>query len=134
MIFDIEHNLKTMMPLASLYEPIGLTDFRSVSLYDSRVGFIESKGLNVSRVSFSAPFQGYISFLDIKNAKPSLEDRLNKIESTISSAIQQQKSFTTISQWKEMNNFEEKELQVLRSAINVLSNQLSSLEEEVKNL
>lgn len=134
LVFDIEHNLKTLVPSVQLYEPVGLSDFRLVSLYDSRIGFIESKGLNVTRVSFSAPFQGYISFIDIKNSKPDLENRILKIETSLNSAIQQQKSFTTLSQWKEMNNLEEQELTNVKLALDVLSTQVASLKEEVDNL
>jgi hypothetical protein len=134
LIFDIEHNLKTSSPSVSLYEPVGLADLRLISLYDSRIGFIESKGLNVTRVSFSAPFQGYINLVDIKNSKPDLENRISKIETSLNSAIQQQKSFTTISQWKEMNNLEEQELQDVKQALDDLQTQVISLKEEVANL
>jgi hypothetical protein len=134
LVFDIEHNLKTNQPLVFLYEPSGLTDLRSVSLYDSRVGFIESRGLNVSRVSFNAPFQGYISFVDIKNTKPDLESRIQRIETSLSNAIQQQKSFVTLSQWKEMNNLEDSQLGDLKTQIESLENQLNALRQEVDNL
>ena len=134
LVFDIEHNLKTVQPLVFLYEPSGLTDLRSVSLYDSRVGFIESKGLNVSRVSFNAPFQGYISFVDLKNSKPDLENRISRIEVSLSNAIQQQKSFVTLSQWKEMNNLEDSEITSLKEELASFENQLKALREEVDNL
>lgn len=133
-IFDIEHNLKSIMPLVFLYEPVGLTDLRSVSLYDSRVGFVESQGLNISRVSFNAPFQGYISFVDIKNTKPDLESRISRLETSLSSAIQQQKSFVTLSQWKELNNLEESDSQAVKEEITSLQTQFSALKEEVGNL
>jgi len=134
LVFDIEHNLKSMMPLVFLFEPVGLSDLRSVSLYDSRVGFIESKGLNVSRVSFNAPFQGYISFLDIKNTKPGLDERISRIETSLSNAIQQQKSFVTLSQWREMNNLQDSNLESVKDELNSFQNQLSALKEEVNNL
>lgn len=134
LVFDIEHNLKTMMPLVFLYEPVGLTDLRSISLYDSRIGFIESKGLNVSRLSFNSSFQGYVSLVDVKNTKPGIEDRMTKLESMLSIAIQQQKSFTTLSQWKEMNNFAEQELETVKTGIQVLQKQLDSLKEDIENL
>jgi hypothetical protein len=133
-IFDIEHNLKSITPLVFLYEPVGLTDFRSVSLYDSRIGFIESKGLNVSRVSFNAPFQGYISFVDIKNSKPDLETKISKLESSLSNTIQQQKSFVTLSQWKEMNNLEEADNQAIKDSLDFLQRQFLLLKEEVDTL
>lgn len=134
MVFDLEHNLKTLVPSVQLYEPVGLSDLRLVSLYDSRIAFIESKGLNVTRLSFSQPFQGFVSFIDIKNSKPDLENRISKIESSLNSAIQQQKSFTTLSQWKEMNNLEEQELTNVKLALDVLSTQVESLKEEINQL
>ncbi len=134
LVFDIEHNLKTIQPLVFLYEPSGLTDLRSVSLYDSRVGFIESRGLNISRVCFNAPFQGYISFVDLKNTRPDLESRISRIETSLSNAIQQQKSFVTLSQWKEMNNLEDSEITSLKEELASLESQLNALKEEVDNL
>jgi hypothetical protein len=134
LIFDVEHNLKSMMPLVFLYEPVGLTDLRSVSLYDSRIGFIESRGQNISRVSFSASFQGYISFVEIKNAKPDIENRLNKLETSLSNAIQQQKSLVTLSQWKEMNNLEDQDITAVKATTVSLQDQITSLKEDIENL
>lgn len=134
LIFDIEHNLKTLSPLAFLYEPVGLSDLRSVSLYDSRIGFVESKGLNVTRISFNNPFEGYISLVGISNDKPDLETRVSRLETSLSNAIQQQKSFTTLSQWKEMNNLLEEGNQSIKDALTLLVNQVESLKEEVSNL
>lgn len=134
LIFDIEHNLKTLSPLVFLYEPVGLSDLRSVSLYDSRIGFVESKGLNVTRISFNNPFEGYISLVNITNDKPDLETRINRIETNLSNAIQQQKSFTTLSQWKEMNTLLEEADQSIKDSLSLLVNQLESLKEDVDNL
>lgn len=134
MVFDLEHNLKTLVPLVQLYEPVGLSDLRLISLYDSRIGFIESKGQNVTRISFNQSFQGFVSFIDIKNSKPDLENRILKIETSLNSAIQQQKSFTTLSQWKEMNNLEEENLASVKLAVDVLATQVESLQEDVNNL
>ena len=134
LIFDIEHNLKTLSPLIFLYEPIGLSDLRSLSLYDSRIGFVESKGLNVTRISFNNPFVGHISLVNITNDKPDLETRINRIEANLTNAIQQQKSFTTLSQWKEMNTLLEEADQSVRDALSLLVNQVESLKEEVDNL
>lgn len=134
LIFDIEHNLKTLSPLVFLFEPSGLSDLRSVSLYDSRIAFIESKGSNVSRVSFNASFQGYITFVDIRTSRPSLDNRVSRIENSLSNAIQQQKSFVTLSQWKEMNNLEDANLQFLKEKLESVQDQLDSIREEVDNL
>lgn len=134
LIFDVEHNLKTLTPLVFVYEPVGLTDLRSVSLYDSRIISIESKGLNISRVSFNSQFQGYVSFVDIKNTKPDLESRISRIETSLSNTIQQQKSFVTLSQWKEMNTLEESNLQDVKDEVVTLQNELTSLKEVVDNL
>ena len=134
MIFDIEHNLKTLEPLVSLYEPVGLTDYRSVSLYDSRVAAVESRGQNISRVSFNATFQGKISFVNITNDKPDLDTRVSKLEASLSNAIQQQKSLVTISQWKEMNNLEEGQLADLKELIDSIQGQITLLKQDVENL
>ena len=134
MIFDIEHNLKTLEPLVSLYEPVGLTDYRSISLYDSRIAAIESKGQNISRLSFNAPFQGKVSFVNITNDKPDLESRVSKLESSLSNAIQQQKSLVTISQWKEMNSLEESFLQDLKDLVGSIQAQIDSLKQDIENL
>jgi hypothetical protein len=75
-----------------------------------------------------------VSFIDIKNSKPDLENRILKIETSLNSAIQQQKSFTTLSQWKEMNNLEEENLANVKLALDVLSAQVESLQEDVNNL
>lgn len=134
LIFDIEHNLKTIQPLVSLFEPVGLTDLKSVSLYDSRIAFIESRGQNISRVSFNSEFQGYISFVDIKNSKPDIENRLSKLESSLSNTIQQQKSFVTLSQWKEMNNLEDLDMEQAKASLESLQDQIISLKEDIENL
>lgn len=133
-IFDIEHNLKTLEPLVSLYEPVGLTDYRSVSLYDSRISSIESKGQNISRISFNAPFQGKISFINITNDKPDLDSRVLKLETTLSNAIQQQKSLVTISQWKEMNGLEQSQIKDLVDLLNSIQAQIDLLKEDIENL
>lgn len=133
-IFDIEHNLKTLEPLVSLYEPVGLTDYRSVSLYDSRVSSIESKGQNISRISFNAPFQGKISFVNITNDKPDLDTRVLKLETSLSNAIQQQKSLVTISQWKELNSLKEKEVSDLSDLLNSIQAQIDLLKKDIEDL
>lgn len=134
LIFDIEHNLKTLSPLTFLYEPVGITDLRSVSLYDSRLGFIESKGINISRISFNLPFEGYVSFVSMTNDRPDLESRITRIETNLNNAIQQQKSFTTLSQWKEMTLLLEQEDKSLKDSLTLLNNQVIALKEEVDNL
>jgi hypothetical protein len=134
LIFDIEHNLKAIMPLVFLYEPVGLTDLRSVSLYDSRISSIESRGSNVSRLSFGAAFQGYVSFVDVKNDKPDIESRIAKLESGLSNAIQQQKSFTTLSQWKEMNNLVDQDAQSVKDSLVIIQNDIETLKEDISNL
>lgn len=133
-IFDIEHNLKTSEPLVSIYEPVGLTDYRSVSLYDSRIAAIESRGQNITRVSFNAAFQGKISFVNITNDKPDLDTRVSKLEIALSNAIQQQKSLVTISQWKEMNSLQESQLSDLNELINSIQAQIDLLKEDIENL
>jgi hypothetical protein len=133
-IFDIEHNLKTMEPIVSLFEPIGLTDYRSVSLYDSRISSIESKGQNISRVSFNASFQGKISFVNITNDRLDMESRIAKLETTLSSAIQQQKSLVTIPQWREMNNLEESQIKSLSNSIDSIQSQIILLKKEIEDL
>ena len=133
-IFDLEHNLSTNTPLVFLYEPVGLSDLKAVSLYDSRIGSLESKGLNVIRVSFNAPFQGYISLVDIKNQKPDMDARVSKLETSLSNTIQQQKNFVTLSQWKEMNNLNDSRVQEIIDAIASLENQISSLKQDIENL
>lgn len=133
-IFDIEHNLKTLEPIVLLHEPVGLTDYRAISLYDSRIAAIESKGQNITRVSFNAPFQGKIAFISITNDKPSLENRISKLETSLSNAVQQQKSFVTLSQWKEINNLKDSDSSIIKDLINSLQRQLDLLKEEVKDL
>lgn len=133
-IFDIEHNLKTLEPLVSLYEPVGLTDYRSVSLYDSRISSIESKGQNISRVSFNAPFQGKISFVSITNNKPDLDSRISKLETSLSNAIQQQKSLVTISQWKQMSSLEQSQIKDLLDLINSIQAQIDLIKRDIEDL
>lgn len=134
LIFDLEHNLKTILPLVFLYEPVGLTDLRSVSLYDSRIASLESKGQNITRISFNAPFEGYISLVDIKNQKPELSGRIDKLETSLSNAIQQQKNLVTLSQWKEMNNLLDQQNQELKDAVASLQKQIDSIKEDIENL
>lgn len=133
-IFDLEHNLSTNTPLVFLYEPVGLSDLKAVSLYDSRIGSLESKGLNVIRVSFNAPFQGYISLVDIKNEKPDMDARASKLEISLSNTIQQQKNFVTLSQWKEMNNLLDNNSENLKDAIVALQSQIDSLKNDIEFL
>jgi hypothetical protein len=133
-IFDIEHNLKTSEPLVSIFEPVGLTDYRSVSLYDSRIAAIESRGQNISRISFNAAFQGKISFINITNDKPDLDSRVAKLETALSNAIQQQKSLVTSSQWKEMNSLTESQLSSVNELINSIQAQIDLLKEDIENL
>ncbi len=133
-IFDIEHNLKTSEPLVSIFEPVGLTDYRSVSLYDSRIAAIESRGQNISRISFNAAFQGKISFINITNDKPDLDSRVAKLETALSNAIQQQKSLVTSSQWKEMNSLAESQLSSVNELINSIQAQIDLLKEDIENL
>lgn len=134
MIFDLEHNLSTSQPLVFFYEPVGLSDLRSVSLYDSRIGSVESRGQNISRISFNGQFQGYISLVDIKNQKPDMDSRVSKLETSLSSAIQQQKNFVTLSQWKEMNNLSDSKTQELIDSISALQSQIDSLRVDIENL
>lgn len=134
MIFDIEHNLRTLEALVSLYEPVGLTDYRSVSLYDSRIAAVESRGQNISRVSFNADFQGKISFVNITNDKPDLDSRVSKLEASLSNAIQQQKSLVTLSQWKEMNSLEESQLEGFKGQLASFQTQIDSLKQDIENL
>lgn len=133
-IFDLEHNLQTAQPLVFFFEPVGLSDLRSVSLYDSRIASVESKGQNITRISFNSPYQGYLSLVDIKNLKPDMDSRVSKVETSLTNAIQQQKNFVTLSQWKEVNNLLDQENQELKDAIAALQTQIDSLRMEIENL
>lgn len=105
LVILVEHNLKTLMPSIILYEPINISDFKVVPLYDSRIMSIESRGENVLEISFNSGFEGYIHIVDVKNNRDSIEDRLTRVENLLDFTIQQQKQLTSLSQWKQMNSY-----------------------------
>lgn len=127
MIILVEHNLKTLMPDIVLYEPININDFKVVPLYDSRIASIESRGENVVEISFNSAFEGYINFIDVKNTRDSIEDRLARVEDLLDYTIQQQKQLTSLSQWKQMNAYFE-------SKIDEQSAQIAELEKEIEKI
>lgn len=130
----IEHNLKSMMPSIFIYEPVGLTDRKSVSLYDSRISSIESKGQNITQISFALPFEGYINLVEVKNNSQDIESRLTRLEDLLSSTLQQQKNLVSNSQWREMNTLLLQQIATLDSTLTTVSKNLNNLKLDVDSL
>jgi hypothetical protein len=126
-IILVEHNLNTLMPLVALYQPANLSDLKAVSLYDSRISSVESRGPNVTMITFSSAFEGYVQLVDIQNVRTSIIDRIAHLEEVTSLLIQQQKMLTNASQWRQMNTHFE-------SLIVNINNKLVSVDAEISKL
>ena len=133
-IILVEHNLKSSMPSIFLYEPVGLSDKKIVSLYDSRIESIETKGVNVIQITFSLPFEGYVNLIDLKNNTPAFETRLARLEDLTSLILQQQKNLVSNSQWREMNTLNLQEISEIDSALKNLKKDLENLKSDVESI
>lgn len=134
LIILVEHNLKTLMPDIILYEPINISDFKVVPLYDSRIASIESRGENVIEISFNSGFEGYIHFVGVNNNRDSIEDRLSRVENLLDFTIQQQKQLTSLSQWKQMNSYFESKLAEQSVQILELEKEIEKLKSDIEAL
>ena len=134
LIIMIEHNLATLFPQVSLFEPIDLTDMKSVPLYDSRITSIESKGNNVTQITFNTAFEGYINLIQIKNSRNTIEDRISNLESLMDQTIDQQKKLVALSQWKQMNNYFEQKVVDTEVSIKEIEKEIDSIKTDLDNL
>lgn len=130
----IEHNLNTQTPAVTLYEPVNLSDLKVVSLYDSRIGSIESRGPNVTALTFSSSFEGYVQLIDIQNTRNLITDRIARLEDLSEILVQQQKQLTTSSQWRQMNNYLESQQVALNNKITELDAEIKKLKRELDSL
>lgn len=122
------------MPSIILYEPINISDFKVVPLYDSRIASIESRGENVIEISFNSGFEGYIQLVDVKNNRDSIEDRLTRVENLLDFTIQQQKQLTSLSQWKQMNSYFESKIADQAVLITELESEIEKLKSDIEAL
>jgi hypothetical protein len=130
----IEHNLNTQTPAVSLYEPVNLSDLKLVSLYDSRIGSIESRGPNVTALTFSSSFEGYVQLIDIQNTRNLITDRIARLEDLSEILVQQQKQLTTSSQWRQMNNYLESQQVALNNKITEIDAEIKKLKSDIDSL
>ena len=130
----VEHNLGSLLPSVTLYEPINLSDLKAVSLYDSRIASVESRGPNVTRIAFASPFQGYIQLIDIQNVRTTIADRIAHLEELTDLLIQQQKQLVNSAQWRQMNNYHDNQATNLNKKIAELSLELTKLKNDVAAL
>jgi hypothetical protein len=134
LIIMIEHNLNTLFPSMSLFEPVDLTDMKAVPLYDSRITSIESKGLNVTQVSFNGAFEGYVNLLHVKNARNTIENRLSDLETLADQTRDLQKKLVSLAQWKQMNNYFEQKTVDLEGSVKGIESELDSIKKDLDNL
>ncbi len=130
----LEHNLGSLIPFVLLYEPVNLNDYKVVPLYDSRIATIESRGLNVSQITFNGSFTGYAQVLSVQNVRNTLEDRVSRLEDISDVTIQQQKQLVSGSQWRQMNTYLEGEIVKLDNKIESLSTEVDNLKSDVDAL
>ena len=130
----VEHNLESLLPMITIYEPINLSDLKVVSLYDSRIASIESRGPNVTRISFSSSFQGYIQLVDIQNVRTTIADRIAHLEQATDFIIQQQKQLVSGAQWRQMNNYQDSKFVEVGKKISDLESELSKVKNDVAAL
>ncbi|MDD3412393.1 MAG: hypothetical protein PHY47_00170 [Lachnospiraceae bacterium] len=133
-IIMVEHNLGSLLPSITLYEPINLSDLKAVSLYDSRIASIESRGPNVTRITFSNAFQGYIQLIDIQNVRTTIADRITHLEELTDLIIQQQKQLVNSAQWRQMNTYHDNQAAILNKKIVELGLELTKLKNDVAAL
>ena len=130
----VEHKLNSTMPSLTIYEPINVNDFKLVPHYDARIASIESKGPNVTLISFNSAFEGNLQFLEVTNDRNSIEDRLKKLEELSDYTIAQQKQLVTSSQWRQMNTYFESQFTEIYTKLDELNNSITSLEADVDAL
>lgn len=130
----VEHNLNTLMPLVALYQPANLSDLRAVSLYDSRIGSVESRGPNVTMLTFNSAFEGYVQLVDIQNVRTSIVDRIAHLEEITSLLLQQQKQLTNASQWRQMNTHFESMIVSINNKLAAVDVEISKLKSDIESL
>lgn len=134
LIILVEHKLNTTMPRVALFEPVNLTDFKAVPLYDARIGSIESNGPNITQIEFTSPFEGRVQLIFEENTRDSIESRLANVEDLLDLTIAQQKQLTTLSQWKQMNNLFDQEHADLNAAIAEINSIIDGIKADIDSL
>jgi hypothetical protein len=134
LIITVEHNLEGLYPVLSLFEPINLTDMKSVPLYDSRITSIESRGPNVTQVTFNSNFEGYIDLIQIENKRNTVEDRLTSLEISVGQIKEQQKQLVSSFQWRQMNNYFEEKVVTNEESIVAAEKEIDSLKADLDSL
>ena len=133
LIFDLPHNLGGD-PLIFLSEPTSMGDYKIVSLYDSRIISIESKGPDVTRFTFSSTFQGKVRLLlPLENYYP-VEEKIEDIDRKLSDIIVMQRQFVVKNQWSKMNSLLESIDDGMRADIKKLQSDYALLKQEVRSL
>lgn len=133
LIFQIEHNLDGH-PVPVLWEPTVLGDMKIVPLYDPRIAAIETKGPDVMQLSFAAPFSGKIQLQLFKAKDYSLEQQVQDIDRRVKDLIVNHRQLVSKNQWSKMNSYQEAKIEEVQKTLDILSDQVDGLAQDVESL
>ena len=132
-IISIDHNFGGT-PLPFIYEDLENGDRRFISLYDSRIMEVVSKGNNVTQVIFHSDFRGFIELILFDGSYVTLKEKLNDLEYKLQNLYIEIKQLTSKTQWRNMNDLVDLRLNNHQTELDSLKQEVSSLRQIIQEL
>lgn len=133
LVVQIEHNMNGMV-----YPEIYTVDLSGakvfVSLYDPRLAEVKALDANNFQITFASTFAGYLDLLYFDVSVPSESDRITILEKELVKTNDRQTKYTTLTQWKQMNTYNEKKFKDLETDIAELKTLYNQLAQQVATL
>ena len=126
LILSIEHNLNGF-PVPFITEETENGDRKTVSLYDSRIGEIRTKGPHLCQLTFTSNFKGFIDLILFDGSYVTLKERLDDVEQKMFNIYCEQKQLTPKSSWRKVNDTYDNRIKDLEYNIRDLSAQIANL-------
>ena len=123
LVVQIEHNLDgTVYP--HLYTVDGSGHKVVLSLYDPIIAEIKHLDSNITQITFTGAFQGYVDLVFINVAMSSIEARLAHLEKKTVELQEVSEALVNGTQWRQMNTYIFSQMDKLKSDITDLTVQL----------
>lgn len=133
LVVQIEHNLNgDVYPF--LYTIDGSGHKIVVPLYDPVIAEIKHLDENITQLTFTAAFQGYVDLVYIDTSFSSLSARLSDLEKKMVELTEIQKAMVNGAQWRQMNTYIFSQIDKVKSDINELTVAMELLKADVESV
>ena len=133
LVVQIAHNLGgTVYPF--IYTIDGSGHKVVVPLYDPVIAEIKHLDENITQITFTAAFQGYVDLVYINVSLSSVSARLQDLEEKIIELTEIQSAMVNSSQWKQMNTYIFSQIDKANSDLKDLTIAMELLKADVESI